>query len=62
MTAHQSLIRLEQNVVAGFSPRSRRARTRAEARDYFTVQGVGFHPALFGSFLKSVVLINGRLK
>ena len=61
MTAHKSLIRLEQNVVAGFSPRSLQFRTWAEP-DYFTVQGVGFHPALFGSFLKSVVLINGRVK
>jgi hypothetical protein len=29
---------------------------------YFAEQGVGLHPAALGSFLKSVVLINGRLK
>jgi hypothetical protein len=29
---------------------------------YFTEHGVGFHPAALGSFLKSVVLVKGRLK
>jgi hypothetical protein len=32
------------------------------AKRYFVVQGAGFQPVLSGSFLKSVVLINGRLK
>ena len=33
-----------------------------DPNDYLAAQGVGFQPAAFGSFLKSVVVMYGREK